>query len=92
MATWAIEITVTDLPNKRCRVTGVRTDGEDVRTYSCEGSVDLADLPGTKVKFLTSLQDLHTAAMEKESTVNALLAGWQAALEAAMNAWEVENG
>ncbi len=34
MATWTLEITVKDLAAKTFSATGMRTDGEDVRTYT----------------------------------------------------------
>lgn len=85
---WEIKIEVVDLPAKRYRVTGTRTDGEDVRTYSCAGHVDTDDLAGTKDKILASLQAQYTEAVEKQAAVDALLEDWQGNLEAAMNAWE----
>lgn len=88
-ATWQITIQVTDLANKRIRVTGVRTDGTDVRSYWCASIVNLDDLAGSRAGILTALQSVHTAAMDKQSAADSLVADWEANLKTAMDAWEV---
>ena len=36
MATWAIDVQVVDVAEKRLSVTGTRTDGADVRSYTID--------------------------------------------------------
>lgn len=88
-ATWQITINVIDLASKRIRVTAIRTDGADVRSYWCATIVNPDDLAGVRADVLTVLQSLHTAAMDKQTAADSLLAGWETNLKTAMDAWEV---
>ena len=78
MASWQVTINVTDRAEKRVRITGVRTDGEDVRTYSVWGQVDAEDLQASLRKALDALFASHTAAVADEEANASLISGWEA--------------
>ena len=77
MATWAVSIEVQDRTEKRIRVTGVRTDGEDVRTYSAAGQVDVANLQASLRSVMDTLFASHTAAVAAEAADATLISGWE---------------
>jgi len=82
-ASWDSTITVTDLAAKTIRVAATRTDGEDVRTYSCDAVIDPDDMAGSKLRAANAIRDAYLADAARESAVSAMLDGWAAAL----NAW-----
>jgi hypothetical protein len=88
MATWAVEIEVLNLADKRLRVTATRTDGADIRTYTAEATVDTGDLPGSRDRVVNALWDAHATVVATETAQNALLVGWEAAVATALNVKE----
>lgn len=90
MATWETEITIVSMAARRVRVVAVRTDGEDVRTYTVEGAVDTDDLAGSKQRIVDAIWDAYQAAKAKADAAADMLAGWQAALDVALVARESE--
>lgn len=88
MASWTVTIEATNLAQKRVRVTGVRTDGLDVRTYTVEGQVDIADLPTSRQKIVDRLYGAYQEDAARDSQIATLLTGWEAALESDLNALE----
>jgi hypothetical protein len=90
-ATWTCKIDVTDVPAKLVTVTGTRTDGADVRTYVLSGvSVDTHDSPlaTIKAKVVDGLYRQYAADVTKAAASAAMIAGWEAAVAAALNAKE----
>ena len=78
MATWEVTISVLDRPEKRVRVTGVRTDGEDVRTYSATGQVDTDNLQASLRAVMDTLFANYTAEAAAEAADATLISGWEA--------------
>lgn len=91
-ATWIVKIEVANLACKLANVTGVRTNGADVRTYTLQGvSVDLHDKPLATIKtqVTNALYAMYTADVAQVSAITTLLSGWEAALATALNGKEV---
>ena len=76
-ATWEVSIMVTNIAERRIRVTGVRIDGEDVRTYSAQGQVDTNNLQDSLRAIMDTLFIKHTATINEETTKAALISGWE---------------
>ena len=90
-ATWTVKIDVTDVARKLVTVTGTRTDGIGVRIYSLAGvSVDTHDavLATIKTKVVDALYGQYTADVAKAAAITALVAGWETAVKAALDAKE----
>ena len=92
-ATWTAEIDVLDLATKRIRVTATRTDDADPDNpfvHVTEGSTD------TTVHTLIQIRDMlvaqcvaaYEAHAAKQTAVAAVVATYEAALTAALNAEE----
>ena len=90
MATWETQLTITNLAEKRIRVSATRTDGEDVDTYSFDTIIDPADIPGSKAATVAAVKRLRTEAVAEAEAHAAVLDGWSAQLDAALDAWEAE--
>lgn len=91
-ATWDITIQVTALASREIRVTATRTDGDDVRTYSAEGTYDTVN--NTPQELLAAYTDLfwnlYQAEIAKETQVAALIGQAEQALATALVAKETE--
>ena len=92
-ATWEVVIDVLDLPTKRIRVTGTRTDAADPLvpfTHTTEGSVDTS--VHTLAEIRDGLRDQLIAAYQawaaKQAAVDAIVATYEAGLAAALQAEE----
>ena len=90
MATWATTITVKDLHNKIISVTGVRTDGEDVRTYTLSGNIDMTGrtLVSLRDEIVDRLWKIYQADIDKETNIATLISGYENALNTALDALE----
>ena len=77
MATWAVSIGVTDRADKRVTVTGTRTDGEDIRSYTAAGQVDTADLTASLRAVMDTLFATYTAEVAAEAADATLISGWE---------------
>ncbi len=77
-ATWEVSIAVVNRAEKRIRVKGTRTDGEDVQTFSAVGQVDTGDLQASLRTVMDSLFDQYTAAADTAAANAALVDGWEA--------------
>lgn len=84
-ATWETKITIIDLAGNRVRVTAVRTDGEDVQTFSALGVVDPSAPAASKTRLVNALWDAYRAAKAKIDAANDILAGWEAALATSLS-------
>ncbi|HUU97049.1 MAG TPA: hypothetical protein VM487_15025 [Phycisphaerae bacterium] len=82
-ATWTSTIVITNLAAKRIRVTATRTDGEDVRTYSCDTRIDPGDVQASKLALAESIRDQYLADVADQVAHAALLGTW----EADLNTW-----
>jgi len=92
-ATWAIKITVTSIGSKLVTVEGVRTDGEDIRTYILPSvNVDTfgTTLAAVKLKVVTALHDEHLAAIAEETQISDMISGWEAAVKADLDQIELD--
>ena len=88
MANWSVSIVVTDRVAKRVRATGVRTDGEDERSYSVDSEVDTANLSASRQKVVDGLWAAYQAEITCELEEATLIAGWETALEGDLNGLE----
>ena len=88
MAQWTTQITVTNLPSKRIRVTATRTDGETTWSQSVDSIVDPADLPGTRDKINNAIWAEWEAEVAKQAQIATMLTGYEAAIAADLNARE----
>lgn len=91
--TWDVEIDVLNLGEKRLRVTGTRTDDAPealtpVWSLVAYGQVDTEDLPGSRAKVIGRLWGAWQEYLDRESQIEALLAGWEAALESDLDTLE----
>jgi len=92
-ATWAIKITVTSIGSELVTVEGIRTDGEDVRTYNMSGvSVNTygTTLAAIKLKVVTALHDLYLEEITRESSISDMVGGWEAAVKADLDQIELD--
>ena len=78
MATWQVTIKVDNVAERRVQVTGVRTDGEDVRSYSARAQVQAGDVQASLRAVMDTLFANHTAAVAAETSQAALIDGWEA--------------
>jgi len=88
MASWGVTIDVVNRAEKRIRVTGVRTDGEDVQTFSAVGQVDTGDLQASLRSVVDSLFDQYTAATAATAANAALVSGWEDAAQTYLDGLE----
>jgi len=88
--TWEATIQVVDLAKRTVRVQAVRTDGEDVRTYSAEGKYDtVTNTPQELLAIYTNLfWGLYQAEVAQEGQVTALVGQAENALANALDAKE----
>ena len=77
MATWAVSIGVTDRADKRVTVTGTRTDGEDIRSYTAAGQVDPSNLTASLRAVMDTLFARYTAEVAAEAADATLISGWE---------------
>ena len=89
MATWDVQIEVTDRADRRIRVTGTRTDGEDVRTYTASAQVDTDNLQASLRKVMDTIFASHEAAIAEEAANATLVSGWEDAATAYLNGLEI---
>lgn len=90
MATWTVEIMVTDLKSKAFDAIGTRTDGEDVRTYrlSTRWDASLNRLQnGAKIR--DALRSMYDADVARELSLSAFIGSLESDLAAALDAQEV---
>lgn len=90
-ATWTYKVEVTDAANKVFTVTGTRTDGTDIRTYSLSGlsyvvtaTQTLASIRATIVAVIFNMY----LAQKDLTTATAAIASQEALLATATNAKE----
>ena len=88
MAEWTTDIAVTNLPAKRVRVTATRTDGAAEWTCTVDSIVDPADMPGTRDKINDAIWAEWEDYDAKQTEIESMLAGYEAALSADLNARE----
>lgn len=88
--TWGVSIQVADLAQRTVRVQATRTEGEDVRVYSAEGTYDTVNnTPQALLAKYTSLfWDLYQGEVTKEAQIAALVGQVQTALANALDAKE----
>jgi hypothetical protein len=87
-ATWTIQITVIDWPTKHASVTGIRTDGADVRTYTIDTRVT-GTPAAEKLRITNDLWALYLADKALKDQIAAAIGSWQADIGTALNAKEV---
>ncbi len=90
-ATWDSKITVKDLARKEVSLRSTRTDGEDVRTFHLDSMlVDTTAKPLSEIKAdaVNKLFAEYEAEATKDAAMAAMLTGWEAALNAALDAKE----
>lgn len=88
---WITKITVTNLAEKRVKVSGTRVDGADVKTYSFDTVYNRSN--ETIGQFQNRLGSLlwqqHLAATAKQTASAALIGASEEAVTAGLNAQEV---
>ena len=90
MATWTVTMKVLDLTARTLRVTGVRTEVDDVRTYTITTRWDDALTRAQNgVLFRDALWGLYQAELASEADLATFLGTAQADLAAALTALEV---
>ena len=65
-------------------------NGWRVDTYSFDTIIDPADIPGSKAATVAAVKRLRTEAVAEAEAHTAVLDGWSAQLDAALDAWEAE--
>ena len=91
MPTWETTITIDNLAKKHVNISAVRTDGEDVRTYSVSGvNANQLDKPLSELKTdaVNALFTKHEAEEAIRTQFADLVSGWEAALNTALEAKE----
>lgn len=85
-ATWSVVVTVTNLAEKRATIVGVRTDGEDVRTYTVNTFWD-TEGGQTFEEFKAAVQAGVWSAFEKDQTKRDTVAAFVGDAESSIAAW-----
>ena len=88
MATWEFEIGILDRDAKRLQVTGTRTDGLDVRTYTIETRAG-SPAASEKQRIYGDLRALYLADKANQDRIAAAIGTWSADITALLNAAEV---
>ncbi len=91
-ATWTVKIDVTDRLRKLCNVTGTRTNGTDVRTYTLPGvSADTHDTPLATIRtqVINALYAMYQADVAAATDAAAMISGWESSLATGLNGKEV---
>ena len=91
--TWDIEFAVTNLAEKRVRVTAKRTDDVAGTTWTKSAATLYNTATETKGQFLTRIKDTiwnsYQAYLAEQASYASLLSDWENLIEAALDAEEV---
>ena len=87
-ATWKVEITVRDWAARTAMVTGTRTDGLDVRTYTIETRAG-SPAASEKQRIYGDLRALYLADKANQDRIAAAIGTWSADIAGLLNAAEV---
>ncbi len=84
MVTWETNIDVIDIDQKTMRVTGTRTDGEDVQVFPFEGTY----ANNQEATYANVLWDLYQQRKIKDASIAAIKSAAEATITADLDARE----
>ena len=84
-ATWTSTMTVTDLATKRIRVTATRTDGEDIRTYSCDTKIDSSNITASNTSIVDAIWNAFQSDLKKQTDDTTLISDLPTTLDTLLN-------
>jgi hypothetical protein len=88
-ATWTVELTVKNVPERRVIATGTRTDGEDVDVYSVDfqgAGLSKSEIEATLGQLLL---DRHASAVGKESDIAVIVSDSEVTISNWLDSQEV---
>jgi len=77
MATWTVDINVTNRAERRVHIVCARSDVDDIRTYPADGQVGKDNVQSRLRAIMDNAFARYTKEVEEEAAQTSLINGWE---------------